>query len=85
MTVDVVKGQWYRLPSKRVAEVCHSREVRLPLRDTDTLPRVATEVTLRFLDDDGAMAPGEFQLSLEFILKHCARVRVAMAADPAFF
>lgn len=65
MTALVSKGQWFRLPSGKVVEVCGTKGPR------------HVEVVLRYLDDDGAMAPGEFQLSLEFLLKHGKRVVVA--------
>ncbi len=80
MTTPVVKGTWYVLPSGKTAEVCRLKVVRLPRQDGDKGPRLATEVTLRFLNDDSEMAPGEFTLSLSFITLHCKRVEVAPAA-----
>ncbi|MCY1166573.1 hypothetical protein D9M73_65150 [compost metagenome] len=71
------KGQWFKLPSGKTAEVCGLAQVRMPMTDQDREPRFSTEVTLRFLNNDGAMAPGEFVLSLEFLLKHGVRVVVA--------
>lgn len=80
MTSPVVKGNWYVLPSGKTAEVCRLKVVRLPRQDGDKGPRLATEVTLRFLNDDSEMAPGEFTLSLTFITTYCRRVEVAPAA-----
>lgn len=80
MTAAVVKGNWFRLPSGNVAEVCRLKLVRVPRQDGDRGPGLATEVALRFLDADGAMAPGEFTLSLTFITTYCRRVEVAPAA-----
>jgi hypothetical protein len=65
MTPSVSKGQWFKLPRGKVAEVCMVKTGHRP------------EVVLRYLDNDGAMAPGEFVLTLEFLLKHGARVIVA--------
>ena len=58
----VTKGQWFRLPSAKLVQVCAINGDRHP------------EVVLRYLDAEGAMAPGEFQLSLQFMLKHTRRV-----------
>lgn len=80
MTSPLVKGDWLKLPSGKVVEVRRLNLVRMPRKDGDKGPRLATEVTLRFLNADGAMAPGEFALSLTFINTHCKRVAVAPAA-----
>lgn len=71
-----VKGQWFTLPSGKVAEVCRLTEVRLPRYDGDAGPTFTMEVMLRFLNSDGAMASAGFTVTLEFIVKHCKRVDV---------
>ena len=71
------KGNWYRMPSGQTAEVCGLKEVLQPVQDGDTKPMFVTEVTLRYLNTDGAMAAGEFYLKLNFLLKHGKRVHVA--------
>lgn len=76
----VAKGQWFLLPSGKVAQVCSLATVRAPMQDGDRSPRQAVEVTFRFLNTDGAMAPGEFVLAESFIDKHCKRVHVAPVA-----
>ncbi|MEO8021099.1 hypothetical protein [Polaromonas sp.] len=68
MTVE--KGQWFRLPSGKTAQVCRIVGGKAP------------EVVIRYLDNDGAMAAGEFQMTLAFLLTHGKRVKVA-AAEPA--
>lgn len=80
MSTAVKRGDWFLLSSGKVAEVCRLKMVRVPRQDGDRGPALATEVALRFLDADGAMAPGEFTLSLSFITLHCKRVEVAPAA-----
>lgn len=75
--MTVKKGDWYRMPLGQTAEVCGVQEVRQPMQDGDTKPMFVTEVTLRYLNTDGAMAAGEFHLKLNFLLKHGRRVNVA--------
>ena len=75
--MTVKKGDWYRMPSGQTAEVCSQQEVLQPMQDGDTKPMFVTEVTLRYLNTDGAMAAGEFYLKLTFLLKHGKRVNVA--------
>ena len=67
---NIEKGQWYRLPSGQMVEVCGVVKVIVPATFTH-------EVTLRYLDADGAMSPNDFQLSLEFLQTRSERVRVA--------
>lgn len=78
MTDAVVKGQWYRLPSGRIAEVRRLKNIPTDAVVAGTNQRqMRTEVVLRYLDNDGAMAAGEFQMAVAFLLKHGARVKVA--------
>ena len=59
MTAPLVKGDWFRMPSKRLVEV----------------RRITThEVTLRYLNDDAAMEAGEFEVAAAFLLKHGTKV-----------
>lgn len=67
MIVTGMDGLWYRLPSGSVAEVCSVTAGDHP------------EVILRKLNDDGAMAAGEFVTSLAFLLLHARRLPVAPA------
>lgn len=80
MNLVVFKGQWWRLPSGRVAEVRRTRVLTLP-QAVDAAPGAKPgefiEAVLRYLDDDGAMAAGEFHLSCAFLLKHGKHVQVA--------
>lgn len=81
MTAEAVKkGQWFLLPNGKVAQVCSLATVRAPMQDGDRAPRLVVEVTIRFLNTDGAMAPGELVLAESFIAKHCKRVHVAPVA-----
>ena len=73
----VEKGQWYQMPSGKLVQVCKLETIRAPMKDGDTSPQQTVEVTLRFLNDDGAMAPGKFVLDESFIAKHCKRIHVA--------
>ena len=75
--MTAAKGPWYRMPSGQTAEVCCQQEVLQPMQDGDTKPMFVTEVTLRYLNTDGAMSAGEFYLKLNFLLKHGKRVNVA--------
>lgn len=75
MTVE--KGQWYRFPNGRVVEVLLVTEVRAPLRDGDSKPRLVTEVRVSVLDTDGAMTNVKYDFALAFLLNHTERVRVA--------
>ena len=71
MTVNGLLGEWYRLPTGQVAQV---REVTSGW---------APEVSLRTLNNEGAMTAVEFQLSLAFLLLHAAHVDVQKPAVSA--
>ena len=67
---NIEKGQWYRLSTGNVVEVCCISKVEVPAT-------FRHEVTLRYLNADGAMSPNDFQVSLEFMKARSERVRVA--------
>ena len=66
----IEKGQWYRLTSGKIVEVCCILKVEVPATFTH-------EVTLRYVDSNGAMSPNDFQVSLGFMQARTERVRVA--------
>lgn len=78
MRLVVAKGEWYRLPSGRVAEVCRIEVavIEPPEGNPDQTPVTVEEPVVRLLNKDGAMGPSEFSLSLAFLAKHAARVKV---------
>lgn len=80
MSESVVKGQWWRLPSGQVVEIRRVRMLDLPLpvdAAPGTTPAEFAEAVIRYLNNDGAMAPGEFHLSCAFLTKRATRVKVA--------
>jgi hypothetical protein len=82
--VEMKPGVWLRLPSGRTAEV---RKVGT---NTDTLCYIvdgkkvdgafeactvtASEVTLRYVDQDGILCAGAFSMLLSFIFKHAVPI-----------
>lgn len=79
-TLKVEKGQWFTLPLGRTAEVCgFGLERGQALRDGVLVEVEHPNVSLRYLDDDGAMEPTDFRLRLDFLAKNGRRVLVAPA------
>jgi len=68
--MTVVKGQWFVMPSGRVAEVRR-------ILDGDT-----PEVVIRYLDGNGAMSPGEYPMRQDFLIKHGKPVMVSSDFSP---
>lgn len=60
--IKVIKGQWLRLPSGRLVQVCKIIGDHNP------------QVSLRYLDDDGVMATGDFLVLLTWLVVHARRV-----------
>lgn len=80
-SLTVIKGQWFLMPSGKTVEVCRvecCEVVRLDARGR-RMTVEEHEVVLRYLNNDGAMAPGEFLLALDFLLKHGKHVDVTPA------
>jgi hypothetical protein len=59
---SVRRGDWLTLPSGRTVQVCRIDGVLHP------------EVSLRYLDDDGVMATGDFIVKLSWLLTNARRV-----------
>jgi hypothetical protein len=56
------KGDWIRLPSGRIAVICEIAGTNRP------------DATLRYLDNDGVMSTGEFDMKFEFLQIHTVKV-----------
>lgn len=61
----IQRNDWIRLPSGRCAAVCR------------VSPDVESEVSLRYLDEDGVMDNNEFKVRLAFIQTHAFKIEVA--------
>lgn len=62
LTVTFGRGDWLRLPSGALVEVCKTRETYNP------------EVTVRYVDSDGVRSTGCFLLKMTFLLKHAKKI-----------
>jgi hypothetical protein len=67
--VKVNVGRWLRLPSGKIVQVC---------KIIDKINPQNPDVSLRYLDDDGVMATGDFVMRMGWLVVHASNIDVAL-------
>lgn len=62
----IARNDWLKLPSGSVVAVCRIETIR-----------GVEQVSLRYLDEDGVMATGDFLMTLSHLKKYAEKVEVA--------
>ena len=65
----VAKGRWLRLPSSKIVQVC---------KIIDKINPRNPDVSLRYVDDDGVMATGDFVMRMNWLAAHATNIDVAL-------